>query len=161
MIPVTRRRLIAVLAFITAAVLVWAFVLGRTVTDEQRIQSAINSIVNAAEERDLNTITGYLHKDFTAAEFGYDRETSVALLRQVFLSYKVVHVNLRGLTVKLTGDASAEAVFVATVTVAQDQDSSGDDLTRQRGSDRFKVTFKKVGRDWLITRSAIVPTTAD
>ena len=161
MISGNYKKLIAVLAFMAVAILVYGLVLGRTVTDEQRIRGVINKLVDAAEERDLSTISGYLHDDFVAGEFGYDRETTLGVMRQVFLTCKVVRVQLRGLTVKLTEDSTADALFVATVTVAQDASAAGDDLGRHRGSDRFKVTFKKVKGDWLITRSATVPTTAD
>ena len=155
------HKLIAAMAFIVAALIVYKVILASLLTDEDRIRREINIIVDSAEERNLHKISGYLHADFTAEEVNFDRQATIDALRQVFLMYNVIRVRVSSLSVKLIDDTTAEATFVAAVRAAHNADSSEDDLLRYRGSERFKVTFKKVKNDWLIIRSAVVKSTAD
>ncbi|HUU70607.1 MAG TPA: hypothetical protein VM223_13560 [Planctomycetota bacterium] len=154
-------RVIMVLAFIAGAILIFRLVLGRAISDEQRIRNTINVLADSAEDRNLRKITGLMHDDFRAEEFTYDRQTCIDLMRQVFFTYKVIRVRLRDVSVKIIDDSTAEAIFIATVSASQSPDSAGEDLTRQRGSDRFRLTFKKVNGTWLVYRSAVVRSTAD
>jgi len=154
-------RVIMVLAFIAGAILAFRLILGRAISDEQRIRNTIGLLANAAEERNLREITGFMHDDFRAEEFTYDRQTCIDLMRHTFFTYKVIRVKLRDVSVKIIDDTTAEALFVANVTASQTPDAPGDDLARFRGDDRFRLTFKKVNGKWLVFRSAVVKSTAD
>jgi len=154
-------RVIMVLAFIAGGILIFGVILRRAISDEQQIRNTINLLADSAEDHNLRKITGFMHDDFRAEEFTYDRQTCIDLMRQTFFTYKVIRVKLRDVSVKIVDDTTAEALFVANVTVSQTPDAPGDDLTRYRNDDRFRLTFKKVDGKWLVFRSAVAQSTAD
>jgi ketosteroid isomerase-like protein len=135
--------------------------LGEQATDEERIRGIVYECVDAAESHDLREITGYMSEDFYAEDLNFDRRKTIDMMRYVFLTFKQIRVNLRGLEVAKTGDESAETIFIANITAARQPGGSGRELTEHRGSDRFRLTFRKDDGDWLITGSELVRSTAD
>jgi len=158
-----RRRYVAlgVVVFIVAALVAYTQLLDDLADDESLIRSAIRTIADSAEERDLRAISRHVHADFHSEAQNMDRATAMAVLRRIFLSYPVIRVKVRGVSVKIIDETTAEARFIATVRAASSAASSGENLLRHRGSERFLLTFKKEGDRWQIIRSRIIRSTAD
>jgi hypothetical protein len=157
----TQYKAAAVVVFVLAGIFVYIIVLDRLTTDEARIRTAINTIVDSVEAHNLRKISGFLHADFQTEAYNLDRPTALAILARGFAAYRVIRANVRDVTVKIVDDTTAEARFIATVRAARRANSTGEDLLRYRGSDRFLVTFKKEDGDWLIIKSEIIRSTAD
>jgi len=150
-----------VAVLVVAALFAYSLILDRLTTDEARIRTAINTIVDSAEERNLRRISAYLHDDFHEEELNLDRETTLSIMGRVFLTYPVIRARVRGLMVKIIDETTAEARFIGTASAARSPDSPGEDLLHHRRSDRFLITFKKEDGKWLIIRSQTVRSTAD
>ena len=115
-----RRRYVAlgVVVFIVAALVAYTQLLDDLADDESLIRSAIRTIADSAEERDLRKISRYVHTDFHSEAQNMDRATAMAVLRRIFLSSPVIRVRVRGVSVKIIDETTAEARFIATVRAA-------------------------------------------
>ena len=156
-----RYKTAGVAVLVVVALFAYSLILDRLTPDEARIRTAINTIVDSAEERSLRKISAYLHDDFHEEELDLDRKTTLAIMGRVFLAYPVIRARVRGLTVEIIDEATAQARFIGTASAARSPDSPGEDLLRHRHSERFLVTFKKEDSKWLIIRSQTVRSTAD
>ena len=155
------QALVAAIFFVFAALFIYKTVLKSALTDEEQMAAAVKAIADAAEERDVRTISGYLDKDFIDDEVRLDRDSTLGIIRHVFIMYKKISVDITGLTVNKTDAKTGSAKFLAKVYASQQADGRGEDLMRHRGSGRFILTFKKIDGKWMITRSSVEESTAD
>jgi len=156
-----KHAALVVVAFVVVALLLYAKALDWLTTDEHRIRSIVHTIANAAEERDLWTISSYLHPNFHSEIQNMDREEALSIIGYAFSHYRVIRTRLDGLTVKIIDDTTAEARFIATVRASRSGTPPGENLLEFCGSDRFLVTLKKEDGDWLISGTEILRSTSD
>jgi len=158
-----RPRYVAasVAVLVIVAIFAYSLILDRLATDENRIRTVINTIVDSAEKRNLRKISGCLHADFREEELDLDRRTTIDIMGRLFLTYPVIRAEVQGVNVKIIDEATAEARFIGSASAARSPDSPGEELLRYRRSDRFLITFKKENGKWRIIRSRAARSTAD
>lgn len=152
---------LGVVAFIVVAMIVYTKILDSLIDDETRIRNVIATIADSMGERNLREISRHVHTDFTTEAYNLDRPTAMAILRRIFLSYPIIRVTVRDVSVEIIDETTAKARFVATARGARSADSHEKDILQHRGSERFLLTFKKEDGDWEIIRSQIIRSTAD
>ena len=157
---------LAVVAFIVVGMIVYSKILDSLTDDETRIRNVIATITDSMAERGFREISRHVHADFTA-DFrvegcNMDRPMAMAILRRVFLTYPIIRVKVRDVSVEIIDETTATARFVATARAARSAGSREEDILQQhRGSERFLLTFKKEDGDWKIIRSQDIKSTAD
>jgi len=152
------RKAILALAFVTLGLFTYSRIVGRVISDEDRIKSIVRDMADAAEERSARRIIEHLHPDFRAVRLIVEYDIDV-MLRGLFLQYKEIRVNLRSLTVNMQDEENAEALFLATVSAAYNPGSHHQNLTGEMA--RFRLTFAKVDGAWKVLTAESVESTAD
>ena len=149
--------------FVFVALFLYRTLLETALSDEEQMAAAVKAVADAAERRDVKTISSYLGKDFVDDATHLDRDSSLGVIRNVFLVYKNITVKITGLTVdkSKTNAETGSAKFLANVYASQQTGEQGEDLLHHRGSGRFILTLKKIDGQWLITRSSVEESTAD
>ena len=152
---------LVIVLFVVVALLAYVKILDALTTDDHRIRSIVYKISNAAEERDLRTISSYLHSDFHSEIKNIGRDEMLAMLRYAFTQYRTVRARFDSLTVDILDENTAEARFIATVRASRSGAPPGEDILEFCGSDRFVVTFAKEEGDWKVLKAGILRSTAD
>jgi len=152
----TRKALLA-LAFVTLAVFAYSRIVGKVMSDEDRIKSIVRDMADAAEERDTQGIVRHLHPEFRSVKPSMDRDIAVAMMWHGFRQYREIRVSLPDLTVELQDDENAEARFLATLRIATTPGAKPE--MQEMG--RFRLTLTKVEGAWKVLTAEYVESTAD
>jgi hypothetical protein len=119
------------------------------VTDEQRVQRQISSMVRAVETGNLLKLEGAVAQDYSD-DFGFDKSTVLAAVRAFRAQQDGVLILISDLAVTIEPDRQhAHAVFIAKV-LAKAKGSFADSELR---TDRYRLSFRKTDQGWQMTRA--------
>jgi hypothetical protein len=144
-------RLILVLAVIfVAAGWIWERFL---VSDETRIRLRINGMERAVEQGDLLRLEGAIADDYSD-DSGMDKPSLLAAVRAFRQQYDGLFIHLSDIDIQIDADHQmAQAAFVAKV-ISKPRDGGGES---ELLADRFRLFFRKTGRDWRLVRAESPP----
>ena len=148
-----KRLLFAVPVVVLIAIAGWVMYKRSAMTEEAKVRELIEDAASAIEERSLMTCLSKLSPRFRD-HWGRDKEVVSVILRQVVLRYQELSIRIRDLYVQLKGDR-AEATFMVHVRGARKPGAQEVDLTREAGSDFFRLLLEKEDGEWMIMRSQI------
>ena len=120
------------------------------------VEALIESVVQAADDRDADNLDKLLAKDFTAGD-GTDRESALRTARQMFAAYKALDLQMSGLEINRRGPAARAKFRLKLVGVGTDFAGLGD-LVPKTATYDVDVTARDEDGDWkLVTASWTVP----
>lgn len=124
-------------------------------TPEQRLRALINGAEQAAEQKEIGTLRGYVSDRYRDAA-GRDRRTIDGVLRLYLLRHANVHLLTRVERVTLTPPDRADAVIY--VAMAARPIASAEALAAfQANLYRFDIGFLEEEEQWRVTHAAWRP----
>jgi len=142
-----------IIVFILAVVVSYFVAKKWPVSEEVRVRKVIASFERVAEAENLLKCMSHISKDYSD-EMGFDYRSAMFLGRDIFNTYDNIFIHVKGLKIELR-DKEAKATFVATVFATRSGTQQRKNLLRERGSDRFIVTFRKEDGGWKVLSSEV------
>jgi len=142
-----------IIIFILAVVVSYFVAKKWPVSEEALVRKVIASFERAAEAENLRKCVSHISKDYSG-EIGFDYQSAMFLGRDIFNTYDDIFIHVKGLKIEVKGK-EAKATFVATVFATRSGTQQREDLLRERGSDRFVVTFRKEEGGWKVLSSEV------
>ena len=142
-----------IIVFILAVVVSYFVAKKWPVSEGARVRKVIASFERVAEAENLRKCMSHISKDYSD-EMGFDYRSAMFLGRDIFNTYDDIFIHVKGLKIEVK-DKEAKATFVATVFAARSGTQQREDLLRERGSDRFVVTFRKEEGGWKVLSSEV------
>lgn len=138
-----------VIVFILVGVVAGYFVAKKwPVSEETRVRKVIASFERAAEAENLRECMSHISRDYSD-EMGFDYRSAMFLGKDIFNTYDDIFIHVKGLKIEVK-DKLAKATFVATVFATRSGTQQREDMLRERGSDRFIVSFRKEEGGWKV-----------
>ena len=118
------------------------------VTDEQRVQRQLATLVKAVEDGRWLTLEAGIDHDYRD-DFGFDKATVIGGARSFRAQYDALLIFLTGLKVEVAPDRqTAQAVFVAKV-LAKAHGTISESEVR---ADRYRIYFRQTDGGWKMTQ---------
>ncbi len=118
---------------------------------EQRVRALIAAAEQAAEQKDIGTLRGYVSGRYADDE-GRDRRAIDAVLRLYLLRHEKIHLLTRIADIRLAPPGRAEAVIY--VAMAARPVTQAEDLAALRANlYRFEIGLVEEGTQWRVVRA--------
>lgn len=139
--------------------LLWRHISWYLKSDAEKIEIIVEQVITAASHRNIRSMLHHVSDDYSDI-FHADKDKLHRNLQAMWFRYKAVKVTLRAavvVTVDKGNPNLATADFQAEVLLGTSHEQQPADrmVENLRGSDRFRLYFRKEDGDWRVIRSAV------
>jgi len=143
-------NLIVVLIFLLAA---FFYLKDFFMSEEGKVKRVISKGERAIEKKDIVGSISFISPEYLDS-LGNDRRNLIFLAEKLFQEYQDIFIHIESLSVEVNQEELAKVKFIAKVMVSK-QGKTKEDLSIEKGSERFLVTFRKEAGKWKVFRAEI------
>jgi len=145
------RKILNFIIILTLFLLAFFYIKNMFMIEEAKVKRVISKGERAVERKDIIRCAFFVSPDYLDS-FGNDNRSLIYLADKIFREHEDIFIHIESLNIEIKNDF-AEVKFVAKIVLTRGEKERK--LSVEKGSERFKLTFRKEESKWKLFRANI------